>query len=152
MKRAIAFVCVLMLCGCGIKQAYEFKDWNEGALAMAESGDLKWSDYYKDRYDRLAKLPQGLPGLGFSMLLTNTLLDASLAYESGKISKEEFDSLRRKSKAEYTMYLERSQAEQQALYNQWIAAQAQVQQAYKQAKPVNCSSYKVGQTLQTNCY
>lgn len=149
--RLCVVVLAVFLASCTYMQAKDFQAWNDDALQRAVSGESKWSDYYRERYERLSKFPPGTQGAGFSMLLTNTLLDAALLYEAGNLSPADFESLRRRARAEYSMYLERAQTEQQALFNQWLATQAVIQQSTQARRPVSCSTTTLGNSAQTIC-
>jgi hypothetical protein len=92
-------VLVLALAGCSTPQTPEdatldeFARWHENARAQAQAGALRWSDLYKQSFDRLTALP---PSLQQDTRLENTVLLLSTArkYEANEMSAQQFASER----------------------------------------------------------
>jgi hypothetical protein len=68
--------------------------WEQHYLKQAEAGELKWSDYYKGLYAHIYFIPE-LPGYDLYLRWSVAQLEASLAAENGKISREDFASFQR---------------------------------------------------------
>lgn len=67
----------------------EYVRWHDGAHAQARAGALRWSELYKQSFDRLTALP---PSLQQDTRLENTILLLSTArkYEANEISAQQF--------------------------------------------------------------
>lgn len=63
---------------------------------QAESGTIPWSQYYKGAYSKMLEV--GAPG--FALAGMNESINTALQYESGKITKDEFDYRRRAIQAD----------------------------------------------------
>jgi hypothetical protein len=154
-KKALLVAACVALSGCGLMQMQKFNEWNADARARAESGELAWSEYYLQAFNEVSKLPGSMPGKGLAMLQSATLLDAAKAMEAGQMPRDEFFSLQRKAKAQMQIQLQQEQAQaaaqQQVFMQQWLQTQALIQQQYRPPPTTNCSSYRVGNTIQTNC-
>lgn len=96
--RAAIFVAgalLVALSGCSTHQRPEaatlddFTRWHESARAQAQAGRLRWSDLYKQSFDRLTALP---PSLQQDTRLENTVLLLSTArkYEANEMSAQQF--------------------------------------------------------------
>lgn len=66
-----------------------FNRWHESARAKAQAGALRWSDLYKESFDRLTAMP---PSLQQDTRLENTVLLLSTArkYEANEMSAHQF--------------------------------------------------------------
>ena len=90
---------LVALGGCSTPQSSEdatldaFTRWHESARAQAHAGVLRWSDLYKESFDRLTALP---PSLQQDTRLENTVLLLSTArkYEANEMSAQQFASER----------------------------------------------------------
>lgn len=98
MKMIIVLLAVLLV-GCVNPAVNEFADWTAAERPRAERGEIKWSDYYRDGYARLEKLPTGTRGKADGMLFSATLITVALQYERGQIDKELFEQIQRTAKA-----------------------------------------------------
>lgn len=101
MKRILLVVAVLLLGACTHPAVREFNAWSAAEKPRAERGEIKWSDYYKEGYDKISKSPDSIPSKGTAMDITNFMITAALAYESGKIDKDTFDGMRRNMEAQW---------------------------------------------------
>ena len=87
---ALALLAVLAGCGSPRDSALdEFARWQDGARAQAQAGTLRWSEFYKQSFDRLTALP---PSLQQDSQLENTVLLLSTArkYEARELSAQQF--------------------------------------------------------------
>jgi len=71
----------------------EFARWHDSARAQAQAGNLSWSEFYRQSFDRLTAMP---PSLQQDTRLENTVLLLSTArkYESQEITAQQFASER----------------------------------------------------------
>lgn len=92
--RYLILAIVITLSACTHPAVKEIQTWSAQQKLLAESGQIKWSDYYKEMFKKFSDAPN-FGGKGEAMELSNQLITASLAYEDGKLSKEEFDAIRR---------------------------------------------------------
>jgi hypothetical protein len=97
-QRAAVFATLALLfglSGCSTHQRPDtatlddFARWHESARAQAQAGQLRWSDLYKQSFDRLTALP---PSLQQDTRLENTVLLLSTArkYEANEMSAQQF--------------------------------------------------------------
>lgn len=93
-------VATILTGGCASQQAREFRAWIPTAEKRAEAGDVKWSDVYREAYDKINRAPDA--GKADAMEHYNTLLNFAIAYEGGRLSKDEFDNIRRIMKIDAT--------------------------------------------------
>lgn len=154
---------VLFIAGCATPQINEFRTWVAQTKPIAKSGQMLWSDYYTQFYDKVNALPSGVQGKGFYLQAAAIAIDASKSYESGKISEDEFQSFQRQliaQEAEYTEKQQRmnSQAVAQA-YSQYLQNQAAIASSWNSRQPTyqppmqtRCISRNVGNTVQTSCH
>ncbi|MCA3175831.1 MAG: hypothetical protein ING36_09880 [Burkholderiales bacterium] len=157
MFRRIVIALTLVLTGCVHPQVTQLNDWAGQAIEQAKAGHMKWSDYYKGLYNRVAELPE-MQGKAFYLRGSNLLIDSALAVEAGKISKEQFESFQREMVAAESEYAEKIRiqnaaawAQAAATYNQFLQTQATRVQAWQANRPINCTSQKSGNIVTTNC-
>lgn len=137
-------------------EAQNVKQWAQPAMQQARAGNIKWSDYYLELYERIKAIKSPVDGKGFYLQASATMIDVSKAYESGRISKDEFDSTQRQMEAKGAEYDEQlrhqksaeiSNAYSQFLYNQSIQAQAwaarkpQFSTCSQYGNTANCAAY-----------
>ena len=116
MKRLFA-VLVFMLSACVHPQVKELQEWSAIERAKAERGEIKFSDYYKSVYSRMEALPS-MPGKAENMESFSRLIMAAQLYESGTLSKELFDNIRRTAQIEQERMQQASdQGRRQAIGN-----------------------------------
>lgn len=163
--KAIATVVIAaaLLAGCASPQVRELSMWVAATKEQAVSGQIKWSDYYKQLYQRVANLPIGTGGKPKYMEASSGLIDASLAYEAGKIDKEQFESAQRTAQ---NLIASEEQARATQSAAAWAAAMQNISNSYKQSSqyyqnqnnslpaykpPVTCDSRALGGGIQTVC-
>lgn len=155
MKKALLIIAMMALTGCATMETNKINTWAQGAKASAQAGNMKWSDYYTELYNRINALQYPVQGKGFYLQASATMIDISKAYESGKISKDEFDSAQRQMIAKEAEYQEQAQANNaaraQAAYSQFLYNQAQQAKAWQARPSVNCTSYQMGNNVNTTC-
>ncbi len=95
--RTAAAVLALLLCGCAIfgetHGIQEVDNWVRSHEPLAESGKMKWSDYYAQYLEKV----QSAPVISQSPVVERLgiMITASLFYEHGRLDKAGFDSVRR---------------------------------------------------------
>lgn len=160
--RYLILITVVLLAACTHPAVREFQTWSEQTKPLAESGKITWSDYYKEAFKRIADVPN-IPNKASAMERADMLITASVAYEGGKISKEDFDSIRRVAAAAEQKDAESSSAASRAAFGQALknygearygsaATQRQMVPTtptpiYQPQKQIQCASYG----NQTNC-
>jgi hypothetical protein len=86
---------VLSLCGCAIfSETYgiqEVDNWVRSNEPLAESGKMKWSDFYARYLEKVSATPV----IGQSPVVERLgiMVTASLFYEQGRLDKTGFDSV-----------------------------------------------------------
>ena len=146
----------LILSGCVQMEVQKVKEWNTTAKAEAKAGNMKWSDYYLQLYDKINGIQGDVVGKGWYLGATNALIDASKAYEAGKVTKDEFESFQRDMTAKEAEYNEAVRMRQSqaamAAYNQFLQTQALQAQSWNARRPINCISNSAGSSVTTQCY
>lgn len=94
MRIVLALIVAVFLFGCVNPQIREIQDWSDTNKPLVESGQMKWSDYYKEIYSRFERLPS-MAGKAENMEWFNLLIQAAQLYESGNLSKDQFENFRR---------------------------------------------------------
>lgn len=157
MSRTVVVVLFALLAGCVHPQVAQLREWAVPAKEQAKAGQMKWSDYYKGLYSRIADLPE-MQGKAFYLRGSNLLIDAALAMEDGKISKDQFESFQREVTAAESEYAEKVRVQNAAawaqaasVYNQFLQTQAMQVQAWQANRPINCTSQRLGNFVTTNC-
>jgi hypothetical protein len=91
-----ALIVALALPACGLFQEIygiqEVDNWVRSNEPLAESGQMKWSVYYAQYYEKVASAPvisQSPVIEGAGIMLT-----AALFFEQGRLDREAFDSVR----------------------------------------------------------
>jgi hypothetical protein len=86
---------VLLLCGCAIfSETYgiqEVDNWAARNEPLAETGKLKWSEFYSQYLEKVSATPVISQGPVVERL--GIMVTASLFYERGRIDKAAFDSV-----------------------------------------------------------
>lgn len=157
MKTIRIALLALFLSACIHPQVAQLREWANPAKEQAKAGNMKWSDYYKDLYSRVSALPE-MQGKAFYLRGSNILIDAALAMESEKISRDQFDSFQREMIAAESEFVEKTKAQNAAawaqaaaVYNNFLQTQAMQAQAWQAARPINCTSSRMGNFVTTNC-
>ena len=96
LTRIVAAILALSLSGCAIfEETYgiqEVDNWVRSNEPLAESGRMKWSEYYARYFEKVAAAPvisQGPVIEGAGIMVT-----AALFYEQGRMDRAGFDSVR----------------------------------------------------------
>jgi hypothetical protein len=88
---------VIFLSGCAlareIHDGQQLANWARDNEPLAESGSMKWSEYYAEYYRKVAATPS--PDQARVAERLGILIAASLFYEQGRLDKAGFDSVRR---------------------------------------------------------
>lgn len=156
--KIVLIAAILFLSGCvnlqTQSQMKEIYTWGIEHKAMAEKGDMKWSDYYQGMYDRIDQA-NGAGDKGFYLDITSQGIDASKSYEAGKISKDEFESYRRKEHAIIVQHDEdlrsRRAAQAAQAYSTYLQNQALLNQQWRARQPVYCNSNTFGNSTNVTC-
>ena len=92
-----AAILALALSGCAIfEETYgiqEVDNWVRSNEPLAESGRMKWSDFYARYLEKVAAAPVISQGPVVERL--GIMITAALFYEQGRLDKAGFDSVRR---------------------------------------------------------
>ena len=151
----LMFSLILTACASPQQKAQiaEFYKWQSITQDQAKAGKVKWSAYYTELWTRLGQMPDD-PQKPQIMATTAELVPLARRYESGQITKEQFEDSRR-------IIVSRSRQEQQTIQQRQQAINdAQAQQLYQLGNQIlqprnpttNCLITKVGpNTLSTNC-
>lgn len=162
--KKLLLISLVVLSGCTspVSQQYRaFAAWESASAAEASTGRVKWSDHYRQAYDKAAAA-DAAPGRAEVMRTQSVMLDAAVAYESGGITPAQFESLQRLDKAARAQMLEdsmaaRSAAQRQAASAALLASAVTLQQraiSYQQpapAAPLTCVSSAVNGGVTTAC-
>ena len=93
--RVFVPVLALALCGCAIfTETYgiqEVDNWVAQNEPLAESGKIKWSEFYSQYLEKVSAAP--VISQGPVMERVGIMVTASLFYERGRIDKAGFDSV-----------------------------------------------------------
>jgi predicted transcriptional regulator len=96
-SRIAAAVLALSLCGCAIfTETYgiqEVDNWARSNEPLAESGKMKWSDFYARYLEKVSATPVINQSPVVERL--GIMVTASLFYEQGRLDKTGFDSVQR---------------------------------------------------------
>lgn len=158
MKIIILIVAFIALSGCATMKTQSEVDnirtWAFQELPKAKSGEVKWSDYYTTLHDKF-KPVEMLQNKGFILEILALSIDASIAYEKGKISQDEFKSFQRKSNAQYEQIEEatrlRNQQAASNAINQYLQNQVLINSDWQARQPIYCNSTQFGNTVKTQC-
>ncbi len=96
----IKFILILVLLTLSSCAGVKTSSYASSNLPLAKSGSMKWSDYYTGLYNSIET--DNISNKGEILMLANEGIKMSLDYESGKITKEEFDYIQRNIKASAT--------------------------------------------------
>ena len=95
--RAAAVAFVILLGGCAmfgeIHAIQEVDNWARNNEPLAESGKMKWSEFYSQYLERISATPVISQGPVVERL--GIMITASLFYEQGRLDKAAFDSVQR---------------------------------------------------------
>lgn len=129
MKKAFLIAAVsFLLLGCASQQIAK---WASDTRPLAESGKLKWSEYYSQLYQQVLAAP--IPNKGSTLENVNNMILISQGFEAGKISKDDFDYFQRASQAAQQKSADATDARSRAIFS---AALQNMGNAYKSAADV----------------
>ena len=163
MKTVIfAIALILALPGCMSNPQPEKANGNiETALVEYKAGRMKGSDYYTLVYNEISNT--NASDKAIFMRAASTMIDASLAYESEKMTKHEFESIRRQTQTdgiEATQKHEAKLAQAQAAAFQRAAATMNapiipysggMRDYSGRRQTINCTSHKFGMYTNITC-
>jgi hypothetical protein len=157
MKIRLLACCItaVFLYGCANQKTAEIQNWATTTKLEAKAGNLKWSEYYKGLYERLTTT--SFEDTPFLMEVTSTLIDASLAFESGKMDREQFESLQRQAEIAHqknnSQMTQQSRAAWTAAMQRLANSQQQSQQFYREQlrRQTNCETKWTGYAWKTVC-
>lgn len=158
--RFIAFFLSFILAGCANLEANNFIQWTESAKKEVQAGRMKLSEFYKASFVRMEAVSD-YPKKSFDLKSTNLLINAALDMEAGRITVEQFESIRRGVRAADVEYKQKAQAESDAALMRMLAAYGNAlrensrnisaQTPYMQNRSINCYSSTIGNATSTNC-
>lgn len=97
LTRPATAMVALLLCGCAIfSETYgiqEVDNWVKSNEPLAESGKMKWSDFYARYLEKVSATPVISQSPVVERL--GIMITASLFYEQGRLDKAGFDSVQR---------------------------------------------------------
>ena len=171
MKKILSILFVaLVLSGCASPQQsaqmQELKRWQAQAKSDAESGRMKWSAYYSQLWERLNVMPPDPQKTDIQQSLAE-IIPIARQYESGQISKEQFEDTRRllQSRSMQTaqnrriaqQQIDAVQSQQQLQLSRQLLEMGRPQMLAPSPIPfpqtTNCTSRynRIGNTVQTTC-
>lgn len=171
MKKILSILFVaLVLFGCASPQQsaqmQELKRWQAQAKSNAESGRMKWSAYYSEYWERLNVMPPHPQKTDLQQSLAE-LIPIARQYESGQISKDQFEDYRRllqtrSMQAEQNrriaqQQIDAVQSQQQLQLSRQLLEMGRPQMLAPSVMPfpqtTNCTSRynRIGNTVQTTC-
>jgi di/tripeptidase len=105
MKTTLILFLAIMAIGCASTSNKQYvtspsKQYSEANYPKVQTGEMKWSDYYKGLYDKVS-MERNLT-TGDELLALNGLIDTARDYEANKITKDQFESKRREVQANLT--------------------------------------------------
>ena len=113
--KLVALALVVALAGCVNPAVKEFGDWSTANKARVTTGEIKWSDHYREAYKRLVAMPT-IPGKADAMEWANILISAADLHEDGRLGKTEFETIQRNAQVAGEQLAERqSVAQRQAM-------------------------------------
>lgn len=157
---AVALTGVLLGCSTSPKvdpRETAISEWIGTKRPLVNSGDMRWSDYLIELYDRYSKL-QGNEFAVIEMSTISNLIKDARRYEAGEITKDQFDDLRREAGA-------RSAEKRQAVISandaetRKAALQMLLNKPAQTTQPLymppinttNCTTTYIGNTAHTSC-
>jgi hypothetical protein len=160
LKIILALLALTTLLGCATPRnevaISPSKQFSEANYPKVQSGEMKWSDYYKGLYESVST-ERNLT-TGDELLTLNGLIGYAQDYEANKITKDQFDSKRREAQANLTKVASDYQLKQAEIeaskpapepyqYQTPIRKSRSIPPAAQMPRTTNCSTYG----NQTNC-
>lgn len=150
MKRIsiLALIFALMSCATPSAQRHPADIYSSQNKSLAESGQLKWSDYYIGLYDSMQSKPSYTTG--DELIVINGLIDSSYDLESNKITKPEFESKRREARAKFMKIDSDFQLKRQEIEAQRpVVVQPPPTPYIRKPQTTNCNTYGNNTTCTT---
>jgi hypothetical protein len=124
----LAIITALLLSACASPQQRAqvdgFIKWRENRQTQAQMGQIPWSTFYAELWSRLNSLPSD-PQKPLMLETTARLIPLARQYESGQISKNQFEDARRIVVSGHQQERQNIQQRQQAIND------AQAEQLYR---------------------
>ena len=154
--KKLLLVLMFLIAGCAEIEAQKIRAWADPARVEARAGNMRWSDYYTELYNRISAVQAPIAGKGFYLQASATMIDISKSYEDGKITKDEFESAQRMMTAKEAEYQEQVQQRQaaaaSAAYSQFLYGQAIQAQNWAARRPQSATCYQMGNSLNCTSY
>lgn len=160
---------VVLLAGCAAppQQDPRFADamaWRQSAREQAAKGDMPWSRFYIEAYDRMAQLPAS-GHIALDMQILSEMVPIARQYEARQITKEQFQDAQRMAGARFREGSARLDREDDAERRRAAVQILSTRPAYippaqapayqmpvpQPSQPINCNSYTSGGQVITNC-
>lgn len=124
----LSLIAALFLIACASPQqraqVEDFQKWRENRQSQARMGQIPWSTYYSELWSRMNSLPSD-PQKPLMLATTARLIPLARQYESGQISKDQFEDARRIVISGHQQSQQVIQQQQQAIND------AQAEQLYR---------------------
>jgi hypothetical protein len=137
----IFFIFTGLLSGCVVDQALQ--KWSVENYAAAEAGKMPWSEYYLQFYKQAEASQQ--PNKGAMLGRINAMITLAKMYESGQITKDQFETGQRMAKAEQAIDDENAELQTRRAMAAGFKAMGDAN------KSVTCSTYGYGNSATTTC-
>ncbi len=95
MAQTAGSLLLMALVACSSPATRPYDDWLQDGKARAERGEISWSEYYVECFARLAEGGKGIKGNSADLEYYNAMIAVAAEYESGKITKQDFEEKRR---------------------------------------------------------
>jgi uncharacterized protein YceK len=161
MRKLLTALVIMLIAGCANIPSNHYalspsKQYSEANYPKVQSGEMKWSAYYKGLYESVST--ERTLTTGDELLTLNGLIGHAQDYEANKITKDQFDSRRREAQANLTKIASDYQLKQAEIEASRPAPEPyQYQTPIRKSRPLpnqvqmprqtNCSTYG----NQTNC-
>lgn len=89
LKRLSALGVIALLAACGNSPV------KDAEFARAQRGELKWTEYYRSSFSKLAEASNRVNGKSFELEYLNKMIGHAQEYENGTITIAEFEEKRR---------------------------------------------------------
>jgi len=144
MKTIIAVLALLILTGCATQK---LNRWVAENRLLAESGKIKWSEYYSNLYQKTLYTP--MENKGETLDVINNMILVSQNYEAGTMNKEQFKYLQRSAQVQLQKMSDESSARGRAAFaealrnygNSLKAATPKTTNCQTFGNSLNCTSY-----------
>ena len=124
----LSLITALLLSACASPQeraqVEDFQKWRANRHSQAQMGQIPWSLYYSELWSRMNSLPTD-PQKPLMLETTARLIPLARQYESGQISKDQFEDARRIAISGLQQGQQNIQQRQQAIND------AQAEQLYR---------------------